>query len=93
MAYNWDARIDLTDVWTDSGEDADVLAAMPKIIEVLEREYGDDYYEDGMLGNVIMNLKYYARLGDIDGWNRAWDELYDWADYMGVWIITRGVNE
>lgn len=88
---NWILRIDVTDIWEEYSEDEDFELFKEKLIPILKSKteeiedlLGED--EASAYESLIDDIEY--GVDNIEEFDYAWNNLYDWADINRVWIAT-----
>jgi hypothetical protein len=89
---NWKVRINVADLWRKYEDDEDFDSFKEALLEKLDDEdlYAEitekiDEEAAYQFSVLVDDLK---PCSDVEEFDYAWQNLYDWADYNKVWIAT-----
>lgn len=83
----WLHTLDVTDLWASYDESSGNEGFIKFRDEVVSRIKSSDFFSmyDDRLVVIVFNL---SAAEDVNDFDDAWSELYDWADDARVWLAT-----
>lgn len=82
MAH-WEYTLDVKSIWNDFEEVGFEDSRDQIIRKIKDSLFWDE--EDWSLTNAVDEMEWSE---DLDDFNYAWEQFYDWADAMRVWVKT-----
>lgn len=80
---NWKTNLDLKDVWTAHDEERMTTS---EVAAAVSERLAEQFPEDDEIEAIV---EQFQAVEDVEEFNNAMSDLYDWADEARCWIGTR----